>query len=156
MSIVKDQAAEARRNPRLKQDHELTVADRVQEISCFSKDFLSAVVGQRALQSELQGGGYALTSTVRDDFHVPTGTAAFSVSHLMTRVREVCDARQETLSEQQLDILQQAADQFQKAAKFIRADYSTEQKFGHIADNVDSYRQDMNVALQELARRVSP
>ncbi len=153
MSISADLDPVTRYEERLKRDHELTLDDRIREIVDFAERLEQSVVNGTVYQSESQGGGYALSSCVRDDFSIPTGTAPHSIQLLMQRLNEEVDAQDVALSAASYEDIQYAVEKIDSLAERIKRDHHLHQDYSHVLDQILASRPVLHKELNELAQR---
>ncbi|MDY0029475.1 MAG: hypothetical protein RBR86_05985 [Pseudobdellovibrionaceae bacterium] len=153
MSIPAELDPVARHEARLKQDHELTPDDRIREIVDFAERFEQSVVNRTVYQSEPEGGGYALSSCVRDDFFIPTGTAAHSIQLLMRRLNEEVDDRDIVLSAANFEDVQYAVEKISSLGERIKRDRHLQQDYSHVLEQILVSRSVLNKELNDLAER---
>ncbi|MDD3021677.1 MAG: hypothetical protein PHX61_11990 [Alphaproteobacteria bacterium] len=128
----------------------LSAEERAHEILGFSQDFLSAVVQRIVYRSEPEGGGYALTSKVRPDHHIPTGTAAASVAASMNMLCSQVHASGERAPLFVIDEMRRARDTFCAAARFIDKDPRLANGYRSVREDIGRSVPDMDQALRSL------
>ncbi|OIN86843.1 MAG: hypothetical protein AUJ12_04315 [Alphaproteobacteria bacterium CG1_02_46_17] len=130
--------------------HVLSAEERAQEILGFSQDFLSAVTQRIVHRSEPEGGGYALTSKVRPDYHIPTVTAAASVAASMDMLRSQVHASGERVPLIVIDEMRKARDTFCAAARFIDKDPRLANGYYIVRADIGRSVPDMDQVLRSL------
>ena len=135
---------------------ELTPLERSEEISKFAIDFLQAV--QRGIVYSTEDDGYALTSHLRQNYHIPTSTAPITLAGAVDILRHQMKRNGESPTPEIVRNLEAAVQNITLAQTFINsgqtrmpADHAQ-----HVAQNIESSLPDMTRLVNGLKQTSVP
>lgn len=130
---------------------ELTPQQQAEEILGFAREFQSNVLKKIVYNGESDGGGYALTSPVRENLHIPTGTASSTIADLVTSFSEAHGQDKVVRRSFLVEDLQRAVGIIESTGKIIDNDpYGFPEEYKGISERISGDLPEMKVALAKL------
>ena len=134
---------------------ELTPFERSEEISKFASGFLQAV--QRGIVYSQEDDGYALTSHLREDYHIPTGTAPITLAGAVDILQHQIKRNGESVTPGIVRNLESAVQTITLAQTFINSGQTRmpADQAQHVSQNIEAGLPDMQRRVNSLKQTMS-
>lgn len=132
----------------------ISLFDRSEEISKFASGFFHAVEAGTVFKSKDEGGGYALTSAIRHDYHIPTGTAPITLAAHTKMLQHMLQDAGEAPTPGMIRNLEAAVQSLTLAEIFVKEGRTPLQheEARHVAGNIDQALPDIRQAVGQMKR----